>query len=106
NGSVKVTRTDLHRCYSPISFTVIRSYWNSGVLAAPDNHLTHEERSALQKLWGGLETGDVTIIGRSDEVHDFTSALINCFLSEEEIVWWQSGGIFPDPWPANISRLN
>ncbi len=21
------------------------SYWNSGVLAAPDNHLTHEERS-------------------------------------------------------------
>ncbi|WP_275273223.1 antirestriction protein, partial [Escherichia coli] len=25
NGSVKVTRTDLHRCYSPISFTVIRS---------------------------------------------------------------------------------
>ncbi|OZX93874.1 cobalamin biosynthesis protein, partial [Escherichia coli] len=24
----------------------------------------------------------------------------------EEIVWWQSGGIFPDPWPANISRLN
>ncbi|MEH5850464.1 phage virion morphogenesis protein, partial [Escherichia coli] len=24
NGSVKVTRTDLHRCYSPISFTVIR----------------------------------------------------------------------------------
>ncbi|NPP75304.1 cobalamin biosynthesis protein [Escherichia coli] len=41
------------------------SYWNSGVLAAPDNHLTHEERSALQKLWGGLETGDVTIIGRA-----------------------------------------
>ena len=34
------------------------SYWNSGVLAAPVNHLTHEERSALQKLWGGLETGD------------------------------------------------
>ncbi|MFA8992321.1 hypothetical protein ACEPQK_23950, partial [Escherichia coli] len=25
NGSVKVTRTDLHRCYSPISFTVIRT---------------------------------------------------------------------------------
>ncbi len=23
---MKVTRTDLHRCYSPISFTVIRSY--------------------------------------------------------------------------------
>ncbi|EFE3358369.1 hypothetical protein CIZ90_005134, partial [Escherichia coli] len=23
---VKVTRTDLHRCYSPISFTVIRTY--------------------------------------------------------------------------------
>lgn len=34
------------------------SYWNYGVLAAPDNHLTLEERSALQKLWGGLETGD------------------------------------------------
>ncbi len=42
---------------------------------------------------------------RSDEVHDFTSALINCFLSEEEIVWWQSGGVFADP-PVNISRLN
>ncbi|RRY56394.1 hypothetical protein EGK11_25955, partial [Klebsiella pneumoniae] len=29
NGSVKVTRTDLHRCYSPISFTVIRT-WTGG----------------------------------------------------------------------------
>ncbi|MCI3755335.1 hypothetical protein MQA17_20200, partial [Escherichia coli] len=27
NGSVKVTRTDLHRCYSPISFTVIRNLY-------------------------------------------------------------------------------
>lgn len=27
------------------------SYWNSGVLAAPDNHLTHEERSALQNAY-------------------------------------------------------
>ncbi|OZX92029.1 cobalamin biosynthesis protein, partial [Escherichia coli] len=24
----------------------------------------------------------------------------------EEIVWWQSGGVFADPWPVNISRLN
>ena len=27
---MKVTRTDLHRCYSPISFTVIRSLLPSG----------------------------------------------------------------------------
>ena len=88
------------------------SYWNSGVLADPDNHLTHEERSVLQKKVNktmgrfGDRRCQLTIIGRSDEVHDFTSALINCFLSEEEIVWWQSGGVFADPWPVNISRLN
>ncbi|EGM0637700.1 cobalamin biosynthesis protein CobW, partial [Escherichia coli] len=88
------------------------SYWNSGVLADPDNHLTHEERSVLQKKVNktmgrfGDRRCHLTIIGRSDEVHDFTSALINCFLSEEEIVWWQSGGVFADPWPVNISRLN
>ena len=38
------------------------SYWNSGVLADPDNHLTHEERSVLQKkvnkTMGRFETGD------------------------------------------------
>ncbi len=70
------------------------SYWNSGVLADPDNHLTHEERSVLQKKVNktmgrfGDRRCHLTIIGRSDEVHDFTSALINCFFLKKKL----SGG--------------
>ncbi len=42
------------------------SYWNSGVLAAPDNHLTFPRRALTftQNSGAVWETGDVTIIGR------------------------------------------
>ena len=88
------------------------SYWNAGVLAHTDNHLTDEERTALQKKVDnapgrfGDRRCNLTIIGRYDEVHDFSDYLTNCFLTEEEICWWQSGGVFSDPWPRKILKLN
>ncbi|WP_428845471.1 antirestriction protein, partial [Escherichia coli] len=38
-------RTDLHRCYSPISFTVIRNYYR-----LRDYALQHPECSAIMRI--------------------------------------------------------
>ncbi|MCS1165469.1 Derepression protein [Escherichia coli] len=44
-----MTRTDLHRCYSPISFTVIRSA--SAVSQFVGGDLIHRELSGLHQLY-------------------------------------------------------
>ncbi|WP_394744530.1 autotransporter outer membrane beta-barrel domain-containing protein, partial [Escherichia coli] len=55
NGSVKVTRTDLHRCYSPISFTVIRNM-SMGTAAAGSNMTFSPSRNGTSlDLQAGLE---------------------------------------------------
>ncbi|WP_276175943.1 hypothetical protein [Klebsiella pneumoniae] len=45
------------------------------------------------------------VIGESGEIDDFALALRQCLLTEEEILWWQQGGIFHDPWPTKVARL-
>ncbi|ENI4126234.1 cobalamin biosynthesis protein CobW, partial [Klebsiella pneumoniae] len=47
----------------------------------------------------------LTVIGESGEIDDFALALRQCLLTEEEILWWQQGGIFHDPWPTKVARL-
>lgn len=86
-------------------------YWKSGVLEHTNNSLTREERSVLQQqvLQTAGRFGDrccrLTVIGRTDEVDNFTQALRKCLLTEEEIRFWKEGGHFPDPWPRKVSRL-
>ncbi|WAH62172.1 hypothetical protein LZ023_36265 (plasmid) [Pseudomonas silvicola] len=48
----------------------------------------------------------LTVIGEPDEVKAFTVALKRCFLNEEELAWWQSGGEFADPWPQRVARVS
>ena len=42
-----------------------------------------------------------TVIGDKNQVDQFTESLMECFLTEDEILRWQSGETFPDPWPDN-----
>ncbi len=43
----------------------------------------------------------LTVIGDKTQVDWFTESLQRCFLTENEIEHWKSGGTFPDPWPNN-----
>ena len=49
-----MTRTDLHRCYSPISFTVIRTWQRLGITPKPDDET--EPSLVYVQLW---DTGEV-----------------------------------------------
>lgn len=87
------------------------SYWKAGVLRHENSLLNSEERRILQQQLDDMpgRFGDrrcrLTVIGLSGQLDPFVSALQRCFLSEEEIDWWQKGGIFADPWPKSVARL-
>lgn len=87
------------------------SYWKAGVLAHDNNRLNDEERRILQQQLEAMpgRFGDrrcsLTVIGQRHQLDDFCRALRHCFLTEEEIDWWQDGGAFPDPWPQRVGRL-
>lgn len=88
------------------------SYWKAGILRHTDNHLTPEERQILQQEVDSApgRFGDrrcsLTVIGEEDAANAFAMALKRCFLTEEEISWWHSGGTFNDPWPQRIARVS
>lgn len=82
-------------------------YWRAGILDDEDYNLDEMEKQGLRER---LEResgrfGDrhchLTVIGDRSQVDHFTNALMECFLTEEEIVRWQAGETFPDPWPEN-----
>ncbi len=87
------------------------SYWKAGVLGHENSLLNNEERRILQQQLDAMpgRFGDrrcsLTVIGLAEQLDPFVSALRLCFLSEEEIDWWQQGGIFADPWPKSVARL-
>lgn len=88
------------------------SYWKAGILRHTDNHLTAEERQILQQEVDSAQGrfGDrrcsLTVIGEEDAANAFAMALKRCFLTEDEISWWRSGGTFSDPWPQRIARVS
>ena len=47
----------------------------------------------------------LTVIGLRDQLDPFVAVLKRCFLTEQEISWWQAGGEFADPWPTSVARL-
>lgn len=87
------------------------SYWKAGVLRHTDNNLSAEERRVLLEEMQNApgQFGDrrcsLTVIGEKEEVGAFVLALKACFLTQEEIAWWQSGGEFTDPWPHRVARV-
>ena len=89
-----------------INLEVIGS-WRAGILEDKDNGLDEIEIEGLKKRLEN-ETGrfgdrrcHLTVIGDKNQVDWFTDSLKQCFLTDNEIAHWQSGGEFPDPWPDN-----
>ncbi len=86
-------------------------YWRSGIVESDDHGLTEMEieqlKEMLKKEKGrfGDRSCDLTVIGDKTQVDSFTEAIAACFLTEEEIEHYQSGGTFSDPWPKNMVKL-
>ena len=86
-------------------------YWRSGIIEENNNGLHKMEIDMLKEKLA-RETGrfgdrhcHLTVIGDKTQIDRFTEALKSCFLTEEEIKHWQSGGEFPDPWPKNMVKI-
>jgi G3E family GTPase len=82
-------------------------YWRAAVLDDEDINLDAMERKGLEERLAG-ESGrfgdrhcHLTVIGDKNQVDRFTASLERCFLTEDEIVRWQAGEKFADPWPEN-----
>ena len=85
-------------------------HWRSGIIEDQNNGLTEMEVTLLKEKLAQEEGrfGDrrchLTVIGDKSQIDPFTEALESCFLTDEEIEIWRSGGEFVDPWPQNIVR--
>ena len=93
-----------------ISLELIGS-WRSGIVEEKDHGLSEMEIVQLKEILK-KETGrfgdrhcDLTVIGDESQVDRFTDALKSCFLTDDEISLWRTGGEFEDPWPKNIVRM-
>ena len=84
-------------------------FWRAGILEDENSNLDEMERAGLRELMAkepgrfGDRHCHLTVIGDKDQVDQFTESLMECFLTEEEIIRWRSGEQFPDPWPANYT---
>ena len=83
------------------------SFWRAAILEDTENNLDETERQGLREQLAN-ESGrfgdrhcHLTVIGDKNQVDHFTESLMQCFLTEDEIIRWQSGEQFPDPWPEN-----
>jgi G3E family GTPase len=89
----------------------ITGYWRAGILEDENNGLDDIEKDTLKEKLS-KETGrfgdrhcHLTVIGDRSQVNLFTEALKQCFLTDNEIKYWKSGGTFLDPWPKRLVKL-
>jgi len=84
--------------------------WKAEVLAK-DTRLLAEEKAALAGTLAekhplfGDRSCELTLIGHERDLEVFGNEMLQCFCTGQEIEHWQSGGDFPDPWPANLKQM-
>ncbi len=84
--------------------------WRAAVLAH-DTQLLPEEKQLLREQLANLHpifgdhSCDLTLIGHTRDREIFGRELVDCFCTAEEIQHWKNGGVFPDPWPANLKVI-
>lgn len=84
-------------------------YWRAGILEDENNGLDEMEIDGLRKRLAkepgrfGDRRCQLTVIGDKAQVDIFANSLADCFLTEDEIEHWKSGGEFTDPWPVSYS---
>jgi G3E family GTPase len=89
----------------------LTGYWRASILADPSANLTSEERNVLlEKLATahprfGDRHCELTVIGTASDRSTFIQGLRDCFCTESEIIQWEQGGLFHDPWPQQLRRV-
>ncbi len=84
-------------------------FWRAGILEDENSNLDEMERAGLREILArepgrfGDRHCHLTVIGDKTQVDQFTEALTQCFLTDDEILRWQAGETFPDPWPENYT---
>lgn len=85
-------------------------YWRAGVLEDENHGLDDTEIAGLKERLAnepgrfGDRRCQLTVIGDHTQVDWFADALRRCFLTDDEIAFWQAGGEFADPWPSNYVK--
>ncbi len=85
--------------------------WKQSILEDENNGLLDEEINILrdkiseEKSRFGDRHCKLTIIGDIEKIRQFSEKLNTCFLNEEEINHWMSGGEFRDPWPNSFLKI-
>ena len=85
--------------------------WRASIVEDENHGLLELEIDSLKKqlLKENKRFGDrhcsLTIIGNKNKVDQFTNKLKECFLTEEEIKFWQQEHKFKDPWPKKIVKI-
>jgi len=88
----------------------IVGYWRAAVLEDEQNRFDEDELEGLRQRLAE-ETGrfgdrrcHLTVIGDRTQVDVFADSLTRCFLDDDEIKYWTSGGSFSDPWPETYVK--
>ncbi|MBC03873.1 MAG: cobalamin biosynthesis protein CobW [Phycisphaerae bacterium] len=88
-------------------------HWRAGILEDENSNLDEMEREGLRERLAkepgrfGDRQCHLTVIGDRSQVDRFTESLMDCFLTEDEIVRWRAGETFPDPWPKeHVTRTH
>jgi G3E family GTPase len=85
--------------------------WKAGVLTDPTARLYAEEKLALAERLAAMHPvfGDrlceLTVIGTARDRSIFLEELRACLCTEEELVAWQRGDRFADPWPTRLRKI-
>ena len=86
--------------------------WRAAILEEQKNNLQEIEvkflKEKLSKESGrfGDRCCELTIIGDKTQIDEFSEKVESCFLTNEEIIQWENGFNFKDPWPKNILKIN
>ncbi|MDA0147900.1 CobW family GTP-binding protein [Vibrio sp. LaRot3] len=108
------TRDDVSLLWSQTNGSVgleVVGFWRAAVLEDDGQNLTDKQRQIVQQKIDSTESrfGDrrckLTVIGQTEEADSFIQALKDCLLTESELIDWQNGKHFADPWPQKVAKL-
>tara|TARA_Y100000991_G_scaffold215119_1_gene204566 strand:- start:1855 stop:3051 length:1197 start_codon:yes stop_codon:yes gene_type:complete len=86
--------------------------WRAAILEEKNNNLQEIEvkflKEQISKESGrfGDRCCELTIIGDKTQIDEFAEKIESCFLTDEEIIQWENGFNFKDPWPKNLLKIN
>ena len=86
--------------------------WRASILEEKNNNLQEIEvkflKEQISKESGrfGDRCCELTIIGDKTQIDEFAEKIESCFLTDEEIIQWENGFNFKDPWPKNLLKIN